>query len=229
MVVVVCGAARTVVGAAVVVVVDGAAGALVVVGAAVVDVVAGVVVSAAGSAPVLTIEAGGSSSETATRATMAPTTASTTTPIVVRRARPLENTAPRGYRERCALTPAMECRRWPRRRTGSDNTERVSDFYCDEVLSGRTRVAVEYEDDEVLAFQHTRPAYSDAHVVVIPRAHVDDLLAADPEALRHLLEVVRAQASVVVARHGACRVITNLGRYQDSKHLHWHIVSGDRM
>lgn len=105
----------------------------------------------------------------------------------------------------------------------------MSDFYCDEVLSGRTRVEVEYEDDEVLAFKHTRPAYSDAHVVVIPKSHVDDLTAADPVVLSHLLTVVQAQARGVVASHGACRVITNLGRYQDSKHLHWHIVSGDRM
>ena len=104
----------------------------------------------------------------------------------------------------------------------------MSDFYCAEVLSGRTPVEVLHEDDAVLAFRHTRPAYRDAHVVVIPKAHVDDLLAAEPETLRHLLAVVRAHAADVVARHGACRVITNLGRYQDAKHLHWHVVSGER-
>lgn len=104
----------------------------------------------------------------------------------------------------------------------------MSDFYCDQVLSGRTRVEVQYEDDEVLAFNHTRPAYSDAHVVVIPRTHVDDLVAADLETLSRLLGVVQAQARLLIARHGACRVVTNVGRYQDSKHLHWHIVSGDR-
>ena len=25
----------------------------------------------------------------------------------------------------------------------------------------------------------------------------------------------------------ACRILTNLGEYQDSKHLHFHIASGD--
>jgi histidine triad (HIT) family protein len=30
----------------------------------------------------------------------------------------------------------------------------------------------------------------------------------------------------MVAEHGACRVITNLGEYQDSKHLHWHVAAG---
>ncbi len=33
-------------------------------------------------------------------------------------------------------------------------------------------------------------------------------------------------ASMVTEDNVACRVITNIGDYQDSKHLHWHIVSG---
>jgi histidine triad (HIT) family protein len=32
----------------------------------------------------------------------------------------------------------------------------------------------------------------------------------------------------VVAEHGACRVLTNLGRYQESKHLHFHVNSGEQ-
>ena len=35
-----------------------------------------------------------------------------------------------------------------------------------------------------------------------------------------------ADAAAVTAEHGACRVLTNLGRYQDSKHLHFHVNSG---
>ena len=31
---------------------------------------------------------------------------------------------------------------------------------------------------------------------------------------------------MVTKENGACKVITNLGNYQDSKHLHWHIVYG---
>ena len=37
---------------------------------------------------------------------------------------------------------------------------------------------------------------------------------------------VRQVATAVEAEHGACRVLTNLGRYQDSKHLHFHVNSG---
>jgi len=104
----------------------------------------------------------------------------------------------------------------------------TDDFYCDEVLSGRTPVRKVAETDNVLAFHHTRPFYP-AHVVVIPKRHVASLLALgedDDGLLLELLAVVRRVAAQVLAEHGACRVLTNLGEYQDSKHLHWHVASG---
>jgi histidine triad (HIT) family protein len=39
--------------------------------------------------------------------------------------------------------------------------------------------------------------------------------------------VVKQVAAQVVAGHGACRVLTNLGEYQESKHLHWHVCAGE--
>ena len=39
--------------------------------------------------------------------------------------------------------------------------------------------------------------------------------------------MVREVAARVLEEHGAARVLTNLGRYQDSKHLHFHVNSGD--
>jgi len=41
------------------------------------------------------------------------------------------------------------------------------------------------------------------------------------------LAVVRRVAEQVTREHGACRVLTNLGRYQDFKHLHFHVNSGE--
>jgi histidine triad (HIT) family protein len=104
----------------------------------------------------------------------------------------------------------------------------VSDFYCDEALSGRTPVEVVTETDEVLAFHHTRP-YWPVHIVVVPKRHVPsltDLGDAGQAELLALLAVVRELAARVEAEHGACRVLTNLGTYQDSKHLHVHVASG---
>lgn len=102
------------------------------------------------------------------------------------------------------------------------------DFYCDQVLSGRTPVERVLETDHVLAYRHTRP-YWPVHVVVIPKTHIPSLLAlqeSDDALLLELMSVVRRVAADVVAQHGACRIVTNLGQYQDSKHLHWHVGSG---
>lgn len=103
----------------------------------------------------------------------------------------------------------------------------MEDFYCEEVLSGRTAVSIVSETDSVLAYHHTRPFWP-VHIVVIPKRHVASLLTIDDESLLlELLRVVREVAKQVLDEHGACRVLTNLGKYQDSKHLHWHVSSGE--
>lgn len=134
--------------------------------------------------------------------------------------KPLEAVGMRGEPEpeRRSVAPA-----------GGPETE--NDFYCREVLSGRLPVERVYETERVLAFHHTRPAYP-VHLLVIPKTHVPSLVDLGTEGddlLLELLSTVRQLASDVVREHGACRVITNLGQYQDSKHLHWHVVSGERL
>ena len=104
-----------------------------------------------------------------------------------------------------------------------------NDFYCDEVLSGKTEVRIVTETDNVLAYHHTRPFWPE-HIVVIPKRHVGSLLTVtneDTPLLLELLAVIREVATKVVAEHGACRVLTNLGEYQESKHLHWHVCAGE--
>ena len=105
----------------------------------------------------------------------------------------------------------------------------TEDFYCDEVLSGRTPVMIVRETDNVLAYHHTRPFWP-VHIVVIPKRHIGSLLALEEEdssLLWEMISVVQEVAKEVVAEHGACRVLTNLGKYQDSKHLHWHVSTGE--
>ena len=105
----------------------------------------------------------------------------------------------------------------------------TDDFYCDEVLSGRTAVNVVRETSNVLAYHHTR-SFWPVHIVVIPKRHISSLLTleeSDNGVLLEMLGVVREVAKEVLAEHGACRVLTNLGSYQDSKHLHWHVSFGN--
>ena len=102
------------------------------------------------------------------------------------------------------------------------------DFYCDEVLSGKTNVHRVLETENTLAFHHTRP-YWPVHIVVIPKKHIGSLLdleETDNNLVLELLAGVKQVASDVFKEHGACRIVTNVGEYQDSKHLHFHICAG---
>lgn len=105
----------------------------------------------------------------------------------------------------------------------------TEDFYCEEALSGRTPITKVLETENVLAFHHTRPFWP-VHIVVIPKRHISSLLtleAGDNTLLIEVFDVIKQIADKVVADHGAARILTNLGKYQDSKHLHFHITSGD--
>lgn len=104
------------------------------------------------------------------------------------------------------------------------------DFDCDVAIPNVSKLRVEHDDEWVLAFHHTRPFWNH-HIVVVPRKHIASLTtvtAQDEESVRRLLRVVQSVASDLERREGAASVVTNLGRYQDSKHLHVHIHSGGR-
>ena len=105
----------------------------------------------------------------------------------------------------------------------------MSDFYCDEALSGKTPIITVLETDDVLAFHHTKP-YWPVHIVVVPKKHVPSLTDLGEESIDlvyKVLDVDREVAAKVEMDHGACRVFSNLGEYQDSKHLHFHVASGE--
>jgi histidine triad (HIT) family protein len=103
-----------------------------------------------------------------------------------------------------------------------------NDFYCDIAIPGRVPLEVVHDDELTLAFHHTKPFWS-THIVAVPRRHIASfttLTAEDEEDARALLAVVQRIARQVEASEGAAAVLTNLGAYQDSKHLHVHIHSG---
>lgn len=102
------------------------------------------------------------------------------------------------------------------------------DFYCDVAIPHPERLRVVHHDERVLAYHHTRPFW-ETHLVVVPVRHIGSLTTAGPEDepdLRALLAVVQRVAAGVEAELGAAAVLTNLGSYQDSKHLHIHVHSG---
>lgn len=107
-----------------------------------------------------------------------------------------------------------------------------SDFYCDEVLSGRTQVDKVMETDMVLAYKHTKPFYEN-HIVVIPKIHIGSLISDEKEntegLLLELMRIIKKVASEMVSKTGAATVLTNIGNYQDEKHFHLHVVSGEKI
>lgn len=114
--------------------------------------------------------------------------------------------------------------------THGDEAYGGQDFYCDVAVPNVSTLRVEHDDEWVLAFHHTRPFWKH-HIVVVPKRHIDSLTsvtAQDEESVRRLLRVVTSVARDLERREGAASVVTNLGRYQDSKHLHVHIHSGGR-
>lgn len=107
----------------------------------------------------------------------------------------------------------------------------MDDFYCEEAISGHTKVDKIFENDRILAFYHTKPFWP-VHIVVTTKKHLNSLLTLtkeDNELVLELLEVIKSIADSVNKKHGACRVLTNLGKYQDSKHIHFHISAGESL
>ena len=107
----------------------------------------------------------------------------------------------------------------------------TKDFYCEQVLSGKTPVQTVLETDNVLAYRHTRPFW-ETHIVVIPKRHISSLLTlenSDEPLFLELIGVVKKVAANVTEEKGAARILTNVGDYQESKHLHFHVNSGKQI
>lgn len=110
-------------------------------------------------------------------------------------------------------------------------TSSICDFYCGRILSRKLAVRIRFENDQVFAFHHSNPLW-EQHVVLLPKKHLESLLSleeADNDLLLELMRTAKMIAGDFLARFGAARVYTNLGDYQSSKHLHWHIGCGKQL
>lgn len=109
--------------------------------------------------------------------------------------------------------------------------DHVCNFYCDKILSRQLDVSVYFQNEYVFAFYHSNPIW-EHHIVLLPKRHIESLISleeADNELLLELMRAAKIVAGDFMVRFGACRVYTNLGDYQSSKHLHWHIGCGKQL
>lgn len=101
-------------------------------------------------------------------------------------------------------------------------------LFC-RIVTGEVPAQVVHEDDRTLAFRDVSPQ-APTHVLVVPKAHHDDVTAladADPALLADVLAT-----AVVVARSerldGGFRLVVNTGADggQTVGHLHVHVLGG---
>ena len=109
----------------------------------------------------------------------------------------------------------------------------LTDWYCEDVLSGKLAVQKVFEDDRVLAFHHPRPARP-VHVVVIPKAHIPSLLdesALDGELLSSMVRAIQHAARALgldvpqADRPRGFYVRANAAAPGVTPHMHWHILA----
>lgn len=95
------------------------------------------------------------------------------------------------------------------------------------IVAGRAPCVRVYEDEHSLAFMDINPA-TRGHVLVIPKAHAQDLLGVSEEDLLHVMSTVRRLALVVDAalRPDGINLIQANRRaaFQSVFHFHVHII-----
>jgi histidine triad (HIT) family protein len=100
------------------------------------------------------------------------------------------------------------------------------DWYCEDVLSGRSEVVTVWEDEQVLAFHHPVPQ-SDIHVVVIPKIHITSILdaeAADGSLLVSMVRAIQVVASQLGLDKNGFYVRVNAASEGVTPHMHWHVI-----
>lgn len=106
------------------------------------------------------------------------------------------------------------------------------DFYCDVALKPGAEIETVFENDRVLAYKHTKPFWEE-HIVVIPKDHTWDLRTAEDDSLLGELfsvarDILKKYPQEVLDEKGA-KVVSNLGKFQDTPHLHVHVAIGEKI
>jgi len=112
----------------------------------------------------------------------------------------------------------------------ASNQKFMNDIYCQEIIPGKLKVDIIFETDNVMAFHHTKP-YWERHVVIIPKKHIESLsdYPNTTELNKDFFEAIRVVTKMFEKNYGGCRISSNVGDYQTSKHLHWYVHQGKRL
>lgn len=88
-----------------------------------------------------------------------------------------------------------------------------------------------YEDEFVLAFHHPKPFW-ETHIVIVPKKSIGNLDEAGDVDLEYISRIVKV-ARDLVKQYGfgklGYRLLTNGGKYQKVKYLHFHLGAGKQL
>jgi histidine triad (HIT) family protein len=104
-------------------------------------------------------------------------------------------------------------------------------LFC-EIVAGRSSAMVEYQDDEILAFQDIYPK-APIHLLIIPKRHIESVMTLAPEDAPLVGRMVLAAKRIGEARGLAergYRLAVHCGPDggQVVYHLHLHFLAGRR-
>jgi histidine triad (HIT) family protein len=100
----------------------------------------------------------------------------------------------------------------------------MSDCIFCGIVAGAMPAERVYEDDHTVAFLDIAPA-CDGHILVIPRAHSDDIHSADPATLGAVAATVQQMAARLGGALGAegVSVVQSNGRAAGQTVFHYHV------
>jgi len=106
------------------------------------------------------------------------------------------------------------------------------DFYCDVALQPDTTIEKVFENERVLAHYHTNPFW-EKHIVIIPKEHIWDVREVNDISLyAEIFEVARDILRDIPQKElneKGAQILTNIGKFQDTPHLHFHVAIGDKI
>ena len=99
-------------------------------------------------------------------------------------------------------------------------------LFCS-IIKGEIPSSKVYEDDVCYAFNDIDPQ-APVHVLIVPKKHMDNVLACDAETAAALLDAAQTIAAQEGVDKSGFRLISNCGKdgAQSVNHLHVHLMGG---
>ena len=103
----------------------------------------------------------------------------------------------------------------------------MSDCLFCKIIAGEIPGNTVFENDKVYAFRDINPQ-APVHVLIVPKKHMDNVLACDAETAAALVDAAQTIAAQEGVDKSGFRLISNCGKdgAQSVNHLHVHLMGG---